>query len=96
MKTSNHRIHAAPAGAAPSHDAIERLAYQLWQRKGCPAGSNLECWLEAEHALASRAQRSIGIRRQRRRQEAREMDERLHELLAASGVVTDPRSPTSL
>jgi hypothetical protein len=35
----------------PTHDAIARQAYELWQNRGCPAGRDLELWLEAEQQL---------------------------------------------
>lgn len=97
MKTPNHRITLSPTAAvAPSRDAIERLAYDLWQRKGCPIGRSLECWLEAEKALASRTQRPSNVRRRGLNHEVEEFEEQLDELLPNSGAPTDPRSPTSL
>ena len=35
----------------PTHDAIARQAYELWQNRGCPVGQDTELWLEAERQL---------------------------------------------
>jgi hypothetical protein len=34
-----------------SKDAIAALAYQLWQERGCPIGSDQEDWFQAEQEL---------------------------------------------
>jgi len=33
---------------------IARLAYQLWEERGCPIGSPEEDWLRAEELLTAR------------------------------------------
>lgn len=38
-----------------SHDDIARLAYSLWQARGCPIGNSEEDWLRAEQELRRRA-----------------------------------------
>ncbi len=35
----------------PTHDEIARQAQELWQDRGCPAGRDVEIWLEAERQL---------------------------------------------
>jgi hypothetical protein len=35
---------------------IRERAYQLWEAKGCPAGQDLDLWLEAEAALTKELQ----------------------------------------
>lgn len=50
---------AAAAGAsnsAPnaSTDDVARLAYALWQSRGCPVGSPEEDWFRAEQELAKK------------------------------------------
>jgi hypothetical protein len=45
------RTRAAP----PSHDAIRRRAYLLWEREGRPIDHGLANWLEAESELRSDA-----------------------------------------
>lgn len=30
------------------HSEIAEHAYLIWERKGCPEGRALECWLEGE------------------------------------------------
>jgi hypothetical protein len=41
--------------AAPTHDRIAVLAYEMWQRRGCPAGSPEDDWYRAENHLQGRA-----------------------------------------
>lgn len=37
---------------AYDHEAIARLAYALWQEHGCPIGTDVEDWLQAERELS--------------------------------------------
>ena len=50
--------HAGSEAAAGqiSQESIEKLAYQLWLKRGCPAGSAEEDWYEAERSLQRAAQ----------------------------------------
>lgn len=44
----------SPAGRplrAPTHQQIAALAHELWQERGCPEGSDVDIWLEAERQL---------------------------------------------
>ena len=41
-------------GEAQHHQDIARLAYAIWQDRGCPHGTDLEDWLEAEQQLSKR------------------------------------------
>jgi hypothetical protein len=36
---------------SPSHEMIARRAYRKWQARGCPSGTHLQDWLEAETEL---------------------------------------------
>jgi hypothetical protein len=36
------------------HEDIARLAYAIWQDRGCPHGSDVEDWFEAEQQLSKR------------------------------------------
>jgi hypothetical protein len=36
------------------HEDIARLAYAIWQDRGCPQGTDVEDWLEAERQLSQR------------------------------------------
>jgi hypothetical protein len=50
--------HEATAGhglASFGHDEIAALAHELWQARGCPAGSADEDWFHAVRQLRSRA-----------------------------------------
>lgn len=37
-----------------SHEDIARLAYSLWQARGCPLGNSEEDWMRAEEELRRR------------------------------------------
>jgi hypothetical protein len=41
--------------AAFGHKEIEGLAFEIWQAKGCPAGTAEEDWYEAAKQLRARA-----------------------------------------
>jgi len=36
---------------SPTHEKIARRAEEIWHRRGCPSGSDIAIWLEAEHQL---------------------------------------------
>jgi hypothetical protein len=36
------------------HESIALLAYAIWQDRGCPHGTDVEDWLEAEQQLSRR------------------------------------------
>ena len=43
-----------PKTAAPApltHEQIAALAHEIWQERGCPEGSDIDIWLEAERQL---------------------------------------------
>jgi Protein of unknown function (DUF2934) len=44
-------VTSSPTLVAPSHDAISRRAFLKWQARGCPSGTALQDWLEAEAEL---------------------------------------------
>jgi ribonuclease I len=44
---------SSTANAAIPHDAIARLAFQNWQKHGCPVGDDQRDWFEAERELKS-------------------------------------------
>ena len=45
------RIKPSRDNERPSHDQISQLAYQLYERRGCRPGHELEDWLHAEETL---------------------------------------------
>lgn len=55
MKTAIESISPVltekPKVAAPNEEAIRRLAYELWQARGCPTGSPEEDWFPAEQQI---------------------------------------------
>ena len=42
---------------ALTHDQVAKLAYALWQQRGCPYGSPDFDWLEAEQKLVESLER---------------------------------------
>jgi hypothetical protein len=44
-------MQVPPAMVEITNEEITKLAHQIWQRKGCPVGRDLEVWLEAEAEL---------------------------------------------
>lgn len=56
---SAKKAHAAAAPKTPKAkpapevmpQEIERLAYQLWEERGCPQGTSLEDWNRAQEML---------------------------------------------
>lgn len=36
---------------APTNQQIAALAHELWRERGCPEGSDVDIWLEAERQL---------------------------------------------
>jgi Protein of unknown function (DUF2934) len=55
------RTPSAPSGTAVTHDAIARLAFQKWQKRGCQPGEDQRDWFEAEREL--KALQPGGMRR---------------------------------
>ena len=49
---SSERSQASESQECSSQD-IARLAYALWQQRGCPQGSSEQDWCEAEQQLCS-------------------------------------------
>jgi hypothetical protein len=43
------------AGQRPTQEQIAARAYQLWERKGKPAGTDRDDWYEAERLLTAEA-----------------------------------------
>ena len=54
--TPNVTGSVVEATAIPEHDQIARLAYELWQQRGCPVGSPEEDWNRALLELKRRNQ----------------------------------------
>jgi hypothetical protein len=50
--------NSPPSSATPVPDDIARLAYALWQERGCPDGSAERDWLEAEQELRESSMRA--------------------------------------
>ncbi len=42
--------HTSPR-TVPTVEEISRRAYEIWQARGCPQGTDLQDWLEAERQL---------------------------------------------
>jgi ribonuclease I len=52
-----------PAPSAISQDAIAKLAFQKWQKRGCPNGEDQKDWFEAERELKAGQTQPLGSRR---------------------------------
>jgi hypothetical protein len=52
------RTTAPPA--AVSHEKIAQRAYERWMKRGCPHGSDLVDWVEAEKELKAEFSHSSG------------------------------------
>jgi hypothetical protein len=60
MKPNNPRANGYPAGPKPvTQQQIAALAHELWLAQGCPSGSDLDIWLEAEQQLQGGAPRAM-------------------------------------
>ena len=51
--TTPHELVEMFVAEKVSEDAVAALAYQLWQERGCPVGSDQEDWFRAEQQLRS-------------------------------------------
>lgn len=40
----------------PTHEQITQRAYEIYLKRGCPEGCDLEHWLEAERQLSAEAE----------------------------------------
>ena len=47
-------IEDAGVAEIPFREQVARLAYQLWEQRGCPEGSPEEDWFRAEQELAAK------------------------------------------
>jgi len=53
MSTKTKRVTEQTNGDI-LHEQISLRAYQLWQERGCPVGSDQEDWFRAEEELKER------------------------------------------
>ncbi len=54
----------SPVPNEPTRDMIARRAYEIWESRGCPAGSGVEDWLIAEAELFAAGRFRVGSREQ--------------------------------
>ena len=52
-KPMPERKVATPSSTAVTRDAIAKLAFQKWEKRGCPVGEDQLDWFEAERELKS-------------------------------------------
>ena len=65
---------ATPPQAQPSttprlhvpHERIAQRAYEKWMKRGCPHGTDVQDWIEAERELAAELARNSGTTGTRR------------------------------
>ncbi|MFZ0590054.1 MAG: DUF2934 domain-containing protein [Bryobacteraceae bacterium] len=51
QQQSGLNINAGPNQNSTAQEDIARLAYALWQARGCPEGSAEQDWFEAEQKI---------------------------------------------
>ena len=54
----DYRLLMSPAGATILHDMIAKRAYAIWQSHGCPRGTAVQDWLQAEAEVKREIQRA--------------------------------------
>jgi hypothetical protein len=52
-RTASEHHTSAASNAEATRDAIAQLAFQKWQKRGCPPGEDQQDWFEAEQELKS-------------------------------------------
>jgi Protein of unknown function (DUF2934) len=60
-RSASERNPSAPTSAV-THDAIAKLAFQKWQKRGCPSGEDQKDWFEAERELRMGQTQPVGRR----------------------------------
>jgi hypothetical protein len=51
MKANNLNRFSRRAVPPATREQIAALAHEIWRERGCPAGSDVDIWLEAERQL---------------------------------------------
>lgn len=54
LSAMNSRRNVSPANVhprPPTQEQIAALAHELWRERGCPEGSDIDIWLDAERQL---------------------------------------------
>lgn len=69
---SNTQASVKPQGTQTNqmcvpHDKIAMRAYQKWQKRGCPCGTDKQDWQEAEAELKAEMARTGSTQSQQRR-----------------------------
>jgi hypothetical protein len=54
----DYRLLNSPAGAALLQELIAKRAYAIWQARGCPSGTAVNDWFQAEAELRKEIQRA--------------------------------------
>ncbi|MFO1068215.1 MAG: DUF2934 domain-containing protein [Geminicoccaceae bacterium] len=75
---------------------IRERAYQLWEAKGCPAGQDLDLWLEAEAAVSKELQATEAAApaaKPKRRKVAAAAEPEVIEAAPAAKPAAKPRKP---
>lgn len=60
MKQQNLVQSSSRTATPPTHEQISRLAHELWEKRGQPAGRDDDIWLEAEKQLHEAYESSNG------------------------------------
>jgi hypothetical protein len=62
MSAQRQKLEPKPAAATPSHEEIERRAYEIFSARGAELGDPTQDWLEAEKQLREEARHGAGRR----------------------------------
>ena len=54
----DHRLLMSPAGATTLQDMIAKRAFAIWQSHGCPRGTAVQDWLQAEVEVKGEIQKA--------------------------------------
>ena len=59
----------------PSHDEIAQRAFELYQRRGCQPGHEMEDWIEAQKQLSIEPAKAEGSRKKKAARSTAELEE---------------------
>ena len=72
MARNMSKSESSETSDQPSREQVSQRAYEIFVERGCPAGQDLDHWLEAESELrsANRSSGQSGLRKTSRRPSA--------------------------
>lgn len=85
--------HRRPS--APARQVVAIRAYHIWESRGCPDGTAVDDWLQAEGELQAASKFRSGQREQRKLREWTESDALIDEASEESFPASDPPASTN-